>query len=53
MFLLDEAMELAGMRPLPDDAEDRLQAIYDRAKGNERDLIGQVFEAIIVARTMA
>jgi hypothetical protein len=49
--LLDQAQELVGTRPLPDDAESRLQRLKDKAIGAESELIGQLFEALIVART--
>jgi hypothetical protein len=53
MELLDQAQEIAGMRPLPDNAEQRIQSLMDKAKGDERYFIGQVFEALFVARSMA
>ena len=49
MALLDRAMDIAGQRPLPPDAFDAVQSLFDMAKGAERDLIGQLFEAVIVA----
>ena len=52
MELLDRAQEIAGMRPLPKNAEDILQDLQGEASGDERELIGQLFEAIIVARSI-
>lgn len=53
MELLDQAQQIAGMIPLPDNAEQRVQSLRDKAKGDERVLIEQVFEALFVARSMA
>lgn len=52
MELLDQAQDIAGQQPLPDDAESKIQSLMDRAKGDEKYFIGQLFEAVIVARSM-
>lgn len=52
MDMLDRAQEIASMRPLPANAEGLIQSLMDKAKGDEKQLIGQLFEAVLVARIM-
>lgn len=47
---LDKAQEIAGMVPLPSDAEDQIKDLIDKSTGLERDLIGFMAEAVIVQR---
>jgi|VirMetMinimDraft_7_1064189.scaffolds.fasta_scaffold83488_2 hypothetical protein len=52
MELLDKAQDIARTRPLLKNAEDEISKLRDSAGGAERELIGQLFEAMIVARSL-
>ena len=45
---LEKAFELMGTVPLPANAEEQLEKLYDGAKGQEQMMIGQMFEALFV-----
>ena len=47
---LDKAMEIIAMRPMPDDAEDQIEALADQSPDAERVCIESLFEALFVAR---
>ena len=43
-----KAQELLDMDPLPDDAKDQLDAIYEQANELDQILIGDLYEALFV-----
>jgi hypothetical protein len=48
---LDQAMEIAGMDPLPDDAEEQIEKLADQTEDQvERDDILSLLEAVFVQR---
>lgn len=47
---LDTAMEIIAMRPMPDDAEEQLEALAEQSPDAERVCIESLFEALFVAR---
>jgi hypothetical protein len=48
---VDQAMEIAGMDPLPDDAEEQIEKLAEEAETeDEKDDILSLLEAVFVAR---
>lgn len=50
MTLIDKAVAIVQQRPLPDDAEAQLDALYQQAEGIEADEIQTLFEALLWRR---
>jgi len=48
MSALDDAKKLAGMNPLPHDAQEQMKKIYDRASDFEKLMIGDLMETVFV-----
>lgn len=47
---VDQAIDIAAMRPLPDNAEEQIKKLAAEARGFERDNILSLLEAVFVAR---
>lgn len=50
MSAIDRAQELLNMQPLPDDAEERLQALENEATDEEKPMFAQLWEALFTAQ---
>lgn len=46
---MEEAMQLLGQDPLPDDAEQRLEELEKQVPEEERELFADIWEGFVVA----
>ena len=48
---LERAQAILGLDPLPDEAEEQIDALYDEADENEKPLFSMIYEGLFVAES--
>lgn len=46
---VDQALEIIAKEPLPDDAREQIDALYEQASEDEKPLFSMVYEGLVLA----